>query len=717
MKDLELPERIKEFYLAAGIRELYPPQAEALEKGLLAGENLVAAIPTASGKTLLAELAMLKSIHQGGKALYIVPLRALASEKYDHFQRLPGVRVTVATGDYDRRDDLLGRNDIIVVTSEKADSLLRNGAGWMEELTVVVADEIHLLNSPDRGPTLEVTLARLRQLNPNAQFLALSATIGNPEEIATWLDAQLVTSTWRPVELREGIYYQDQIFFTGNKTGFTTALEAQRQKTKVTRHHRDDLISLVLDTVEAGGQCLVFEGSRKNAEASARRISQALTQLLGENEKKELEDIASEIEEGDTETARQLARCIRGGAAFHHAGLLPEHRKIVETSFRDNLLKSVSSTPTLAAGLNLPARRVIIRGYRRYNANEGMVYIPVLEYKQMAGRAGRPGLDTTGEAIMIARSKEEMEELQQKFIHAKPEKIYSKLGAEPSLRSHLLSLIAGDVTRTKTELQNFLTSTFYATQQPPDNLKETITRILELLEEKNMIQTKNSHLYPTPLGSLTSRLYLDPLTASNIIEDLKSRRDVTHLTLLHIIARTPNATRLYLRARDYNWLEDFIDHHQDELMPLQGDYEWHLTEVKTAALLYAWITEETEDNITGRFNIGPGDLRAQTETAKWLIHSLTRISQQQKLGVENKAQDLETRLSYGVKKEILELVKLKDIGRIRARKLYQAGYKTPQDLLKGDSQEISRLIGTRTAEKVLRRLGKPRQQTTLDSSL
>ncbi|MCG7852911.1 MAG: DEAD/DEAH box helicase, partial [Methanosarcinaceae archaeon] len=128
LETLDLPENIIRFYTDSGIEELYPPQAEAVEKGLLGNKNILAAIPTASGKTLLAEFAMLKSIASGGKALYIVPLRALASEKYERFKEFAplGVKVGISTGDFDSRDEWLGINDIIVATSEKTDSLLRN---------------------------------------------------------------------------------------------------------------------------------------------------------------------------------------------------------------------------------------------------------------------------------------------------------------------------------------------------------------------------------------------------------------------------------------------------------------------------------------------------------------------------------------------------------------------------------------------------------------
>src|SRR2546428_588661 len=196
---------------------LPPPQQHTIEAGVLDGKNLVLASPTASGKTLVAELCILQHVlEHRGKAIYLAPLRALASEKFKEFQRYSAikkpngdhVRAGISTGDYDSSDPWLGRYDIILCTNEKADSLLRHKAPWMSELTLVVADEVHLLTEQERGPTLEVVLTRLTEINPNIQVLALSATVRNAEEVGSWLKAGSVTTDWRPVPLREGIAMQ-----------------------------------------------------------------------------------------------------------------------------------------------------------------------------------------------------------------------------------------------------------------------------------------------------------------------------------------------------------------------------------------------------------------------------------------------------------------------------------------------------------------------------
>jgi len=200
-----------------GIRELRPAQRKSIEAGLLEGTNLLVCTPTASGKTLVAELAMLNCLlnNPGRKAIYIVPLKALASEKFRQFSRKYGhlVKIALSTGDLDSEDSYLANYDLIICTSEKFDSLIRHSAPWLARVSVVIIDEIHLLNDPSRGPTLEILITILREKIRGIQIVGLSATIGNPEELASWLGAKLVIDDWRPVKLSKGILIGDRIKF------------------------------------------------------------------------------------------------------------------------------------------------------------------------------------------------------------------------------------------------------------------------------------------------------------------------------------------------------------------------------------------------------------------------------------------------------------------------------------------------------------------------
>jgi helicase len=695
-----LPQEVLKFYEAEGISELYPPQAEAVKLGIFEGKSILAVIPTASGKTLMAEFAMLNSIlNKGGKALYIVPLRALASEKYDYFSKFNrfNIKVGISTGDFDKRDEWLGRNDIIVATSEKADSLLRNQSPWMNEITVIVVDEIHLIDQADRGPTLEVTVAKLKKLNPSAQIIALSATIGNPEELASWLQAELLVSDFRPVELKEGVFFGRAIFF-------------KEDKREIELWEKNETISLALNTVKEGGQCLIFTSTRRNAESIALRISG----ILKDRKISSALDLASAIEAtAETEICRKLAACLQGGAAFHHAGLKAEHRKIIEDGFRRGRIKIIACTPTLAAGLNLPARRVIIKEYKRYDPNFGSMNLPVLEIKQMGGRAGRPNLDPYGEAVLLAKSHKELLKLMAEYINAKPERIYSKLGTEPALRTHVLSLISTGFASTKTELQDFIMTTFFGFQHLDREIKlePLLCKLITFFESEKMISVQGEFLSPTSLGSLISRLYIDPLSASIMIKALGKSKQPSTLALLHIICSTPDMRRLYLRSKDYDWILNVLIERERELLEHKSafdgeEYEWYLSEVKTALMLESWISEEKEEHITQRFNIGPGDIRALAETAEWLAHALAELAKHLKHPASKLARELEQRLRYGAGTELLPLIQLRDVGRVRARMLYNSGYRDLAALRNASIEELAKVpaIGEKIARKILQQV-------------
>ncbi|MFB6187255.1 MAG: DEAD/DEAH box helicase, partial [Halobacteriaceae archaeon] len=522
----DLPDHLRD----RGIESLYPPQESALEAGITSGENIVASVPTASGKTLIAELAMLADISRGGKALYIVPLRALANEKGEAFERLTefGISVGVSTGNYQSDSEWLGNKDIIVATSEKVDSLIRNEADWIEDISCVVADEIHLVNESDRGPTLEITLGKLQQLDPSLQIVALSATIGNADEIANWLDATLIDSTWRPIELKKGVQF-------GNAINF----EDGSQRDLDTKSDERPTETLVRDTLSEGGSTLLFVNSRRNAESAAKRLSNTVPTFLTEEETETLNELATEIRDiTDTETSETLANTIEHGVAFHHAGLSRESRTRIEDAFQQRYIKAVCATPTLAAGVNTPSRRVIVRDWRRYDSSYGgMKPLDALEVHQMFGRAGRPGKDPYGEAVLLASSHDQLEELFERYIYADPEPVRSKLAAEPALPTHVLATVATGFARSMDELWDVLNNTLYAVQSQDDqHLEHVLQSVIEYLKRHDFLE-ETDDLVPTRTGRLVAKLYIDPMSAAIILNGIDDRSSISALGVFHLISR------------------------------------------------------------------------------------------------------------------------------------------------------------------------------------
>ncbi|SEK50271.1 DEAD/DEAH box helicase [Haloferax larsenii] len=609
--DLPLSADFVSHYESNGIEELYPPQEAAVEAGVADGGRVVAAIPTASGKTFIAELAMLTA---DGPGLYIVPLRALAREKYETFDELPGVSVGISTGDFDSAEEDLGEYDIVVATSEKVDSAIRNGASWVESLACVVVDEVHLLGAPGRGPTLEMTLATLQRRVPDLQLVALSATVDNPETIASWLDADLVESTWRPVSLRTGVYSDESVSFDD---GTSLAVDVPPLGPKDDAD-TEATVSLVADAVTNGGQCLAFVRSRREAESLAER--------LAEEDLSPAADLGDELRElGGTATGAQLADCASTGVGFHHAGLRSSHRAAVETAFRERRLAVICATPTLAAGVNVPARRVVIRDQKRYTG-DAMEWIPVLDVHQMCGRAGRPHLDPYGEAVLVGDDTTR-DELVERYVEADAEAVDSQFADRESLRTHVLSVVASGFADSVAGVVDVFAATYYAHQQSDVDLTALVSDVVSELERMEMLTVDGSALAATTLGSQTSRQYVSPTTGARIVSGIRTIQtmadeNVTPRTALEVVCDTPDMLDTYLGNRERALMYQYARTHAAEFTTAMGEaesFEDWLTAVKTARILHEWSQGETIEDLVERYRIGPGDLESRVERAEWLL--------------------------------------------------------------------------------------------------
>ncbi|MEM3736545.1 MAG: DEAD/DEAH box helicase [Candidatus Bathyarchaeia archaeon] len=716
IEDLEIPKEAKEVLSAAGYSELYPPQEEAIRKGVLQGRNLVLASPTASGKTLIAELCALKHIlEKDGKVLYLTPLRALASEKFDDFRKYTRlrkangdpIRIAISTGDYDSSDSYLAKYDLIIATNEKVESLIRHRAYWVGDVSLVVADEVHLLQDSDRGPTLEVALARLKHINPSLHILALSATVRNAEEVAEWLGGDCVKTDWRPIPLREGVLIHDQIFY---KDGGSV---------KITRFHPNQALNLAVKTVKEGGQALIFAETRKAAMTLAQKGSSAIKELLSPSQKRSLAAISEEILEVSERTrlSELIAELVRGGVAVHHAGIHHRHRKILEDYFRRGVIKLLVATPTLAAGVNLPARAVIINSYLRYEPGYGRVEIPTFEYKQMAGRAGRPKYDEFGEAILIAKTFDEQESLMEAYICAEPEKIQSKLAIGRVLRSHTLATIASGFANTEAGLLDFFSETFYAHQYGAKIVKRPVLEALDYLIDNGLVKPRGKFIEATSFGRRTSELYIDPESAVTIRDGLLNRASrLTDVSLLNIVCHTPDvAPRLYPSRRELQDLQVFLGEHEDELVFKAPDpwhnyveYETFLGELKCVNVIMHWIEEAKENDILELYKVEPGDLYRLVETVSWLLYATHELASLFKCeDLLPRIGELKIRVQYGVKAELIPLVALEGVGRVRARALYSRGLRSLGELRRASVSELMAVpgIGSRIAKVIKEQVG------------
>ena len=706
LSDLPIDKGIIDVLREHEIFELYPPQEMAMSH-VLNGENLVLSIPTASGKSLVAYIAIIhRLLSKSGKALYVVPLKALAKEKYEElrlFEKL-GFKVGISTGDLDDSDPKLYRFDIIVCTSEKADSLLRHGVNWIEKIRVLVIDEIHLIHDAVRGPTMEVIISRFKSLNPDTQIIALSATIKNAEDLSAWLDGKLIQSNWRPVPLREGVYLKNNIKFDNGKTK------------KVDGSNNNALHRLVKNSITNGGQVLVFVNTRRSTVSVANSLASITEEFISDKEQGDLEKILILIKQRKSEITSvdmKLTNCIKRGVAFHNAGLSSIQRRVIEQGFKDRLIKCIVATPTLAAGVNIPAQRVIVRDLWRYDSNFGMRPIPILEYKQQAGRAGRPRYDDHGEAITIAKNEEQKEQIFNNYILGDIEPIFSKLGSQSSLRMHLLSAIATNFVDSMDGIYKFIDSTFYAFQSDTFALKDDIDDTIEFLLENGFIEKINVKYVSTLFGKRTSSLYIDPLSALQLKKALEAscKKNYFPLSFIHAVCSTPDVRSLYLRKGDF-WVEDKIEQNGGMFLLDVPDisseeYDWFLSDVKTALLIEDWIEETPEEGILIKYNVGPGDIYNIVEMVGWILHAAREFARMYNFECVTDIGNLIMQVKYGCKIELLNLVSLKGIGRVRARAMFNDGIKTISDLRRIPLKRLAEVktIGDVIAKSIKSQIG------------
>lgn len=708
VSELGLPRAAQRFLRSQGFEALYPPQRDSVAAGLLEGESVLVSAPTASGKTLIATMAILSHLSRsGGKAVYLSPLRALASEKYAEFKRMEkqvawnrGVRVAISTGDFDRGGGggSLRRSDVLVLTNERMDSLIRNGEGWVDEVGLVIADEVHLIGDPDRGPTLEMVLTRLARLDPSPQLVGLSATVTNSEEIAGWLGCRLVTSSWRPVPLREGVCDGYGVTMQGGG-GF----EVERSVMGVPA-------DLGVQSVADGGQSLIFAETRTRAASLATKACKAVSGLLGGDDARALGRAADRIlrDNENTEMVKRLAGLVRQGVAFHHAGLSQKCREAVESEFRGGRIKLISSTPTLAAGVNLPARRVVISTVNRYDPREGRNKpISVLEYKQLCGRAGRPQYDDHGEAITVARDAHD--EVLDLYVNGEPEPIESKLVDHSALRIHLLSAIVTDPGMKEGGMLSFFLRTLGGRQSTKSELGHMIGEALGFLDEEGLVVEAGGRYAATEFGKKTSKLYLDPLTATYLKESLdlipEGGGGAHTLGLLHAVSGCSEFfPQLGLRKDDYERADLLIDGGAAEMFrPVRAE-----DCNRSLLALHAWITESPELSLSDSLGVESGDMHRMVETAGRLLYCMREIAKEfGRADLLEELAVLRRRVAYGIRGELADLVTVRGLGRVRARALYRRGIRSRQELAGTPAAKLAGIdkIGPVLARRILAAAG------------
>ncbi len=498
---------------------------------------------------------------------------------------------------------------------------------------------------------------------------------------------------------------------------------AVKSMVEIEQKTSSSVVNLAFDTVKTGKQALVFVGTRQSAEKAAEEIAHHL-KLDGEK-LNGLADEALHALSRPTKQCERLARCIKGGAAFHHSGLVAKQRQLIEDNFRAGEIKVICCTPTLAAGVDLPAFRVVIRDLKRFSGRGNYGYgssdwIPVLEYLQMCGRAGRPKFDNEGQAILLSDSESEEGELTEHYINGEPEQIFSKLAVEPVLRTYLLSLIATSFVGNRGEIMGFFSNTFWAHQfRDFSQLEKTIDKMLLLLGEWGFIkragtddfasadEIRNETVKATAVGTRVAELYIDPLTAHELIEGmgkaLKIPGEAGHLpfSLLQLASSTLEMRPLLrVKIKEIEEYQAILAEHNGLLLTeepsmFEEGYDEFIASVKTAAFFMEWVEEKDEEFLLEKYGIRPGEVHSKLDNADWILYSASELAKLMRLQqLLRHITKLRFRVKYGVKDELLSLLQLRGIGRVRARKLFDNRMRSLGDVKAADVSTLTQILGS-----------------------
>lgn len=682
---MEVAEVVPEFAEAFPFEEFNRMQREVLPALLETDENVVASAPTASGKTALAELAISRTLQDGGTALFVAPMRALTNEKESEWERFEdlGYSVYVVTGERDLNPRRAERADILVMTPEKADSATRKHDSrryaFVREVDCCVIDEVHLLDSEKRGSVLEVTVSRLRRLT-DPRVVALSATMPNVEDVAAWLDAPPENTfsfgdDYRPVDLHSGV----ETYTHGDNSFADKYRRLYRALDLAEPHIRDD------------GQALVFVSSRQDTVQAAKKARDELAERdvpIGARGDYDFHNAASDL---DNDTLR---KSVVDGVAFHHAGLSKADKDRVEAWFREGKIDLLFSTSTLAWGVNLPARCVVLRDTKIHDPLEGEVDMSPLDVLQMLGRAGRPEYDDVGYGWVVS-DRAEADKYRRLLREGK--EIESRLAED--LDAHLNAEIAMGTVRDLGDVMDWLETTFYhvrARSRPGKyglddlqaDLRDRVRTALDGLDRRGFVDIGDDlGVEPTALGRLASKFYLRLDTAEGF-HDLADADRIEIADVLRTVADAAEFDSVSARQSERDAVDSvLVGQETGDLGPGAR---------KVLAILRSRTTGTT-----------PAELRSDawviTQNGLRLLAALRAfLARFDRPRAANLVRRVEARIEHGVSSGAVGLTAIDGVGSGRASKLAKEGLATPEDVREtGEDGLVQAGLSAGVAEAVL----------------
>ena len=665
------------------IEDFNPAQKAVIESGYLNDKsNYIICIPTASGKTLLGVLPSLKTVLDGGKAVYTVPLLSLQNEKVKEFKAFEKHKINVGKHP--------SNSDLSVMVFESFDALTRFSWNTLKDVDTLIIDEFHMIGEYTRGPTLESAITRAKIINPNMRIIALSATLQNIEEIEGWLEGTCIEHDYRPVPLHKDV------------------LDAEMFNTK----NKNDVIVKILEkSIKDKSQALSFVSTRRFTESLATYVSKKIKKKINFKQKEQFKQVADKILEVPknkgtlpTSTCLKLAESCENGIAFHHAGLFNEQKEIIEDEFRKGNILMITATPSLMYGVNLPSKTVIIRDLTRWTS-KGPQSIPVFDYEQMSGRAGRPQYDDTGYSHLIAKTADEAIDLEDHYIDGEIEKTNSKLiDNKDAIYKQIIAQIASTLSKNIEELSDFFSKTFYGYQMnnnpsmsffAEESIKFELESALEFLLKNGIIRASPEGLKTTEFGDLIAKSNYSVETAVKIKEYISEINEINIDEFIYALCETPDMPLISFKGRKS---KDPVR----EKLSESGLFAVDIGNCEaTAVSLIEWINERNEFEIENKYHVYSASTRRSAYEAAHLVKFAKNTAQI--LGNYTNLKEFDfisARLYYGVKEDLINLVVgVKRLGRKRARSIVNI---FGTDLRGVSEKELQKIdgIGPKTAEKI-----------------
>ena len=665
------------------IKEFNPAQKAVLESGYLEDKsNYIICIPTASGKTVLGVLPALKTILDGGKAVYAAPLLSIQNEKVKEFKAFENHGINVGKHP--------ASSDLSVMVFESFDALTRFSWNTLRDVDTLIIDEFHMIGEFSRGPTLEAAITRAKIINPSMRIIALSATLRNIEEIEDWLEGKCIEHDYRPVPLHKEV------------------LDAEMFNTK----NKNDVIVKILEkSIKDSSQALAFVSTRRFTESLATYVAKKINKKINLKQRETFKEVAEKIldvpkKKGSlpTTTCLKLAESLEHGVAFHHAGLFNEQKEIIEDEFRNGNILMITATPSLMYGVNLPSKTVVIRDTTRWTAN-GPQPIPVFDYEQMSGRAGRPQYDDVGYSYLIAKTMDEAINLEDYYVEGEIELTNSKLvDNKDAILKQIIAQIASSLSKSLDELTEFFSKTLYGYQMTnnpsmamfaEDSIKYELENALNFLLQNRIIRASPEGLKTTEFGNLIAKSNYSVETAVKIKEYISGITEIDVNEFIYALCETPDVPLISFKGRKSK------DPVRDKLSEV-GLFAVDIGNPEaTAVSLMEWIDERNEYEIENRYGVYSASTRRSAYEASRLVKFAKDTSEI--LGNYSNLKDfdiLSARLYYGVKEDIIPLVVgVKRLGRKRARNLVDIFGNDLSGISENELQKVEG-IGPKLAEKI-----------------